>query len=246
MRTTPGSTSVDYEYLFVVTYGRSGSTLLQGILNSIPGYLIRGENRQVLRHLFEIHRTMSRERRKHEQWLRRHEAGDALAPTHAFFGADGFPLRKSHKSARRYALATLLRPGDDTRVTGFKEIRWNDEDVADFVKWMRRVFPGARFVFNTRDLGEVVQSAWWADDPDATTHLAAVEDRLLALAADLGDDAYRVHYNDYVNDPKQLTGLFEWLDEPFDEERVRQVMETRHSWPYRPGAGTAPVGETGA
>src|SRR5688572_1085508 len=31
-------------HLFIVTYGRSGSTLLQGVLNSIPGYLIRGEN----------------------------------------------------------------------------------------------------------------------------------------------------------------------------------------------------------
>ena len=36
----------DFGYLFVVTYGRSGSTLLMGLLNSIPGYLIRGEWRR--------------------------------------------------------------------------------------------------------------------------------------------------------------------------------------------------------
>jgi hypothetical protein len=41
----------DLGYVFIVTYGRSGSTLLQGVLNSIPGYLVRGENRQALRHL---------------------------------------------------------------------------------------------------------------------------------------------------------------------------------------------------
>ncbi len=41
-------------YLFIVTYGRSGSTLLQGILNSIPGYLIRGENRAALFHLYSL------------------------------------------------------------------------------------------------------------------------------------------------------------------------------------------------
>ena len=32
----------DLSYVFICTYGRSGSTLLQGVLNSIPGYLIRG------------------------------------------------------------------------------------------------------------------------------------------------------------------------------------------------------------
>ena len=27
----------DLQYLFVVTYGRSGSTLLMGVLNTLPG-----------------------------------------------------------------------------------------------------------------------------------------------------------------------------------------------------------------
>lgn len=34
--------------ILVITYGRSGSTLLQGILNSIDGILIRGENHNFL------------------------------------------------------------------------------------------------------------------------------------------------------------------------------------------------------
>jgi hypothetical protein len=34
----------DLGYVFVMTYGRSGSTLLMGLLNTIPGYLVRGEN----------------------------------------------------------------------------------------------------------------------------------------------------------------------------------------------------------
>ena len=29
------------DHVFVMTYGRSGSTLLMGILNSIPGWLLR-------------------------------------------------------------------------------------------------------------------------------------------------------------------------------------------------------------
>ncbi len=44
-----------------MTYGRSGSTLVQGILDSIPGYLIRGENRDALPHLFAYHQTLVKE-----------------------------------------------------------------------------------------------------------------------------------------------------------------------------------------
>ena len=43
--------SAGMDHVFVMTYGRSGSTLLMGILNSIPGWLLRGENRHAMRHL---------------------------------------------------------------------------------------------------------------------------------------------------------------------------------------------------
>lgn len=219
------------DYLFVVTYGRSGSTLLQGVLNSIPGYLVRGENRQALRHLWDFHRTATQERQRQ----RRSQEKRGLEPgshttADAFFGIDDFPVRRSLSGIRRLATETLLRPEPDTRVVGFKEIRWAEDDVEEYVAWLRRVFPGARFVINTRDLDDVSQSKWWADDPGAREELAAVETRLLALADSLGDDAFHVRYDEYVADVTRLRPLFEWLGEPWDEERVGRVLATRHSY----------------
>jgi hypothetical protein len=209
-------------YLFVVTYGRSGSTLLMGLLNSIPGYLIRGENWDALRHLFRFHRTLS-------EGSRRWEPGRLRQRTHPFFGAGDFPIRKSLEGTRRLVLDTVLRPKDDTRVTGFKEIRWYGDDVGEYVEWLREVFPGARFVVNTRDHAEVRRSGWWAKHPEHAEQLPAIEERILVLAGSLGEAAYRVHYNDYVADLTVLRGLFDWLGEPFDEAAVRSVLETPHS-----------------
>jgi hypothetical protein len=48
--------------IFVVTYGRSGSTLLQGVLNGIPGFLIRGENKDIVGHLLGLVNDVSNER----------------------------------------------------------------------------------------------------------------------------------------------------------------------------------------
>jgi sulfotransferase family protein len=212
----------EFGYLFVVTYGRSGSTLLMGLLNSIPGYLIRGENWDALHHLFGFHRTLA-------EGSRRWEPARLRQRTHPFFGAGDFPVRKSLDGIRRLVLDTVLRPRDDTRVTGFKEIRWYGDDVVAYVAWLREVFPGARFVVNTRDHAEVRRSGWWAKRPENAEQLPAIEERILALAEGLGDAAYRVHYNDYVADPTVLRGLFDWLGEVYDQNRVESVLATPHS-----------------
>jgi hypothetical protein len=209
-------------YLFVVTYGRSGSTLLMGLLNSIPGYLLRGENWDALHHLYLFHRTLA-------DGSRRWDPARLRRRTHPFFGAGDFPVQRSLERTRELVLDTVLRPREDTRVTGFKEIRWYREDVEEYVAWLREVFPGARFVVNTRDHAAVARSGWWAKHPEHAAQLPVIEARMLALADALGPAAYRVHYDDYVADPGVLRGLFDWLGEPYDEASVREVLATRHS-----------------
>ena len=211
----------DLSYVFVLTYGRSGSTLLAGILNSIPGYLIRGENRDALHHLYLFHRTLADERARVGQ-------DNGRQRTHPFYGIGDVPLEKSLAGSRALVLDTVLRPKADTRVTGFKEIRWYHPDLPEYVAWLREVFPGARFLVNTRNHASVLKSGWWAEG-DHAEGLAAVEAGILALADSLGEAAYRVHYDDYVADPAVLRGMFEWLGEPWDEDAVRAVMARKHS-----------------
>ena len=193
------------------------------MLNSIPGYLVRGENWDALHHLFRFHRTLVEGSQK---W----DAGPAAAAHPPVLRRRRLPgAQVATRAPATLVLDTVLRPRDDTRVTGFKEIRWYRDDVEEYVAWLREVFPGARFVVNTRDHDEVRRSGWWAKRPENAESLPRVEARILALADGLGDAAYRVHYNDYVADPSVLRGLFDWLGEPFDEAAVRTVLETRHS-----------------
>lgn len=217
----PSEAGPDLGYVFVMTYGRSGSTLVQGLLNSIPGYLVRGENSAALNHLHAFHKTLVEESTRGNLVNRR-------KVTHPFYGMPDFPPEASLAGIRRLVLDTVLRPEADTRVTGFKEIRWYQDDLAAYAEFLRAVFPGARFVVNTRDHADVLKSKWWAKKDNAD-YLAGIERRILGVADGLGDAAYRVHYDEYVADPASLAGLFAWLGEEFDLARVRATLETRHS-----------------
>ena len=219
---TEGDRTPGLDYVFIATYGRSGSTLLQGILNSTPGYLIRGENDGVLYHLFRFHQLATARRLRLK--------GRHLTATHPYFGIDDYPEQVALQRLRAVVIDTLLRPAADTRVTGVKEIRWDQPYLLKYAAFLRQLFPGARFIVNTRDHDEVRQSKWWARRPDALEQIGARESKLMRLAESLGEDAYQVHYNDYVSDPTVLTDLFSWLGEDFDVDRVRRTMAQRHSY----------------
>ncbi|GAB7058889.1 sulfotransferase [Streptomyces mexicanus] len=220
---TTGGHEPDLQYLFVLTYGRSGSTLLQNLLNAIPGVLVRGENHGVLYELYRFHSKVLH----HRDRLARPEP---LPPFHPWWGIDGYPEAEALAGMRRLVLDTLIRPRPDSRIVGFKEISWPEEDLADYVAFLRRLFPGARFVFNTRDLADVARSKWWATMPDAPQRLARIERRMSEVVESLGDAAVRVHYDDYCADPETLRPLHTWLGGEFDAERVRTVMAVRHSY----------------
>lgn len=220
----------DLSYVFIVTYGRSGSTLLQGMLDATPGWLIRGENAGSVYHLYKHYRLIT----ERPQSVRKKVPTD---PTHPWFGLDGYPRRVALRELRALVLDTLLRPEPDTRVTGFKEIRWQSSDLQQYLEFLTELFPGARFVFNTRSHEEVVRSwqkkggGWAGKDYDGQlAEVARIENLQLSAAEALGDAAYRVHFDDYVADPSVLKGLFAWLGEECDEARLRAVMETRHSY----------------
>lgn len=209
--------------IFVVTYGRTGSTLLQNIMMTIPDCTMRGENHNVIESIW--HAAM-RCRMAKGVW------GQTEQPQgHPWFGSDDMRPMQFARGMIDSFVNNVLCPPKDCRYFGCKEIRYNafDDRLGEALDFMRYHFKDAFFVFNTRNVADVSKSAWWANwQPDDVGGLVANMDRRFAeYHAAHPEFTEMVCYDDYTEDPEKLRPLFEKLGEPFDREKLDLVLGTR-------------------
>lgn len=209
-------------HVFIVTYGRSGSTLLQSVLQSIDGYLIRGENNNALLSLFRSSKRIANAKIEHG-----YREIESFGPWYGIDQADD----KTYACKLVAAFVDeVLRPTADTRVLGFKEIRFHEAQGAEFEGYLNFIaehFPSTKFIFNHRNWQDVARSGWWKDcDPKMVEDLVTGADQQFeAYAAQYPERCFSTRYEQFQNNPGAFAPLFEFLGEPFDLEAVTAKSE---------------------
>jgi hypothetical protein len=218
-------------YVFVVTYGRSGSTLVQGLLNTIPRTLVRGENNF---YILPLYRAMAAA----QQVKRRYGRGSSN-PTSAFYGLHALRPADFAEFTGDLVVKQLLgeTPGTDLDVVGFKEVRWQrirKAEQADFFDFMDAAFPGAQYVLNQRKFEDVAGSGFWQGrEPGAVRHsVGRVEQIHEHLRSTRPDRVFDTRYelltaqedDDAVE--KQLRGLAEFVVGSCDEALLAAMRNT--------------------
>lgn len=208
-------------YLFIVTYGRTGSTLLQKLLGSLPGHYMAGENHACLHGVYAAWRDASILKTRYG-WG--HEASD-----HPWHGADVADPDGYARAMVAGFVDNILRPPRGTRVAGFKEIRYLTEDLRDYLLFIDRFLAPATFVINTRRVDDVAQSAWWQhSDRDAlAAKVARFEAVTDALVAEFPDRFIKIDYDRWTRDPEALRPLLAMLDAPFDADAIAATLAVR-------------------
>lgn len=151
------------DFLVIVTFGRTGSTTLQAVLNAHPHTIIRGENYGALRGIELYVRSIA-------EAADRHHAG---SPSHPWYGTARLDPRLALRTQSDHVIDVLLRPKPDTQWLGFKEVRFevghfrDPDSLTSHLMFLQQLLPGARFVCNTRDPVDAAESGWWPDHPDA-------------------------------------------------------------------------------
>ncbi len=248
----PGRPEPTFRYVFVVTYGRSGSTLTQGLLNALPRTVVRGENNFYLLELFRAWERVRAFRRVHMK--HNPQAGHS-----AFYGLHEIRPISLVRSARATVTGHLLgsEPASQVDVLGFKEVLWHQvepEETEAFFDFLDKTFPGVKFVLNQREHENVVGSGFWQghDEAEVMGAIRRVEEIQQFLRGSRPDRSLDVHYEQITSDDpevsqRQLRALAEFVHGSCDAETMaamRATLEQGHG-PYPFGKSRGRAGRRG-
>lgn len=211
------------QFVTIVTYGRSGSTLLQGILNAIPGACIRGENNNAFHSLYLFY--------CHLQATKKH--GMAKEETDPWYGGPFIQLESTLKRLRALAIKDIFVVPQETEMCGFKEIRYSDAEVPNlegYLNFLSRLFPNLKFIINLRSNTEVAKSGWWQKQADSLEIIARIERRFLDYSEKYSERCIIVRYEEYTSNVEALRPMFEFLDRPFDLNAIERILKIKHSY----------------
>ncbi len=220
------------DHLFVVTYGRSGSTVLQNLLNAIDGYCIRGENLGILIDLATAAHKV--QEAVETSGIKITDSNDKFEPTYPWYGIEQADAGMFAEELARSFEKAVIRAPAGTRVCGFKEIRFvrswiTDDQFRNVIDFMFNAFSGTRIIFGTRDAKEVANSGWWRDDDEAEV-IADIKhcDALFAQAhAQYPERSLIVDYSEFKNSESGLKNILDWLGEEIDPDLLSSISGTR-------------------
>lgn len=205
-------------HVFVISYGRTGSTLLMALLSNHPRVLVRGENRSLFRYLQGAYDSLTA-----SYDPRGSEASNPFYGAHLF--QDSFLVPWLRAAAEAFLAGD--RAPDTFDVLGFKEAVYNDLDTLRVdLDFIRKLFPGCLLLFNTRDPADVAQSdfnAKWRPE-----RFSRLNQSYRELAGEYG--GLLVDYSDIVEFGPQTQAAFARLAINADPDIVARTLRNQQGY----------------
>jgi hypothetical protein len=224
--------SAEPRYVFVVTYGRSGSTLTQGMLNALPRTLVRGENNLFLLPLFRAWFMLKNYR---DRFL----GANNPKTTSAFYGLHELDMDAFAASLRDLVRVQLLgsTPPEEVDRLGFKEVVWHrvkPRQWTEFFDFMDLTFLDPLYVLNQRDVETTASSGFWQTRKPglAVQQINRVRKLQAFLRESRPERCYDTRYEvttskDRDEAAASLRGLAEFVTGSCDDELLERLLAVR-------------------
>lgn len=227
-------------YVFVSTYGRSGSTILMKLLNAIPGACIRGENNGALPQLIQAVLAIQHENNylmRREQHLKEPAFRDSYwqgflgTPEDPWYGIEGVNIEQFGRYLLEGFVRYTLRPPTGVTYLGLKDIHFYEferhfDSILDSIA---HFFPNCKFVFLTRDLDEVAKSGWWAkwDTKVVKEKLSRADELFCEYSKKSPNNSFLIDYASFRDGPSGVKGLLEFLGAQLPDEVIIEVLSKK-------------------
>lgn len=235
---SPVCVPCDRRFLFILATGRSGSTTLLKMFDSLPGVRLAGENLNELYLAAQLYKNIKHDNHfVNDMWVAK---GRYMKPKiDGPFQHNALPI--GALSCVSQHLVSALNPpelpedtfemeDDSKTILGMKLIRiqrgdWKPSEAATFLK---ENFPCARYIVNVRtDIEEQVDSYknnfHW-DVPSDT--LKNETEFLQKLHVELGHSSYQLNMEEWIDNPRILNKVLDWLG--YENCKFNTILHENH------------------
>ena len=215
----------DDKIVLLCCVGRSGSTTLQRIMNTIPNSNICGENNGAIIDLLRFYKNIKKT--TFDQVI-----GGAKPVTYNFL-IDNKVKPAWYNSYNydeivkmiKFLIMRMFKKDNETTLWGFKEIRYGNGNI-DLIDEFKELFPQTKVVMLIREnFSQQAKSGWFKNNPNAVTLIKNQSNELFNFYMHHKDYVFFLTFEKMFN-KANIQALFKFIDfeANFDEDKVIGVL----------------------
>lgn len=227
------------KYVLILATGRSGSTTLQRIINTIPKTMLYGENSGLVWSLIKSHIDLARFKSivKDNLYNLRKKLNLSLIDkkqiTYNEYIDNNHPpiwynvVDHDNVSLKITDIISDIIYHTDEEIIGFKHLLKDTDDNLSILKKFIELFPDSKIIINYRkDVESQSKSKWYANNPESTELLNCLNELCINLYNNFEEHCYLMEFNDIFNVNK-VKEMFDFLGKELNEEEYTSVINNK-------------------
>jgi hypothetical protein len=216
---------MDDKIVLICATGRSGSTTMQRIINTIPDSNICGENFAAINSLLEFYRRIKNTTINN-------------VPGHTTPFTYDYLIKKNVKPSWynsynynqiihmiKMMIINMFKDSEKTNLWGFKEIRYDSGNI-NYIMDFKELFPKTKAIVQIREnMVAQTNSGWFKNDKNAMNFLKKTNKELINFALKNKEWCYLTTF-ECMFDRDNLQKIFSFIDckEFYDENKITEVL----------------------
>ena len=212
--------------VLICATGRSGSTTMQRIINSVPNSNICGENFGAINSLLEFYKRIKTTTFDYVPGhLRPASYEDIISKDVKPSWYNSYNFQQT-VSMIKILIASLFKNTSATNMWGFKEIRYDNGDIK-YLKEFKELFPQTKVIIQIRgNIAAQSQSSWLKKDRNAVQYLNALNNEFYNFYNQNKEWCYFTTF-EKMFDMENIKKIFEFIDcsQYYDESKIKQILD---------------------
>ena len=211
--------------VLICASGRSGSTTMQRIINTIPGSNICGENYGAINSILDFYNKLHATSRDYVPGHYNPASYEDIVSKNVKPAWYNSYKIKEMEDQIRNTIITMFKNKPETNLWGFKEIRYDNNKI-HLIKFFKKLFPQTKVIIQIRgNTHAQSKSGWYKDDKNASAYLNKMNQELFDFYNQNKDWCYFTTFENMF-DRNNLQNIFSFIDcrEKYDEKKITEVL----------------------